>query len=223
MSLLEFYLIFVLMMFWLNFWCIWLDSRLISSPWYHYWNITENEIFHYWKEGKITENEPPDYWLGLHWVGMSAYSSYCLISVQWISSWEGTCSFLKALFSRKYEWRVRSSNISKSLLMKHYQLISCEKNWLFMKYKAIQRKWQNTDKIWEKYIKFRNLKLNNSCCVQDISTAQTPFSDIFKELSNDTKYMGVGPTQKWLFTKKFNFFLKLWSYLRFQKGRRADP
>ena len=46
--------------FMLKYW-----KRLESS------NVTENKFFYYWKGGKITENNPPDYWFRSCRVGMS--------------------------------------------------------------------------------------------------------------------------------------------------------
>ncbi len=53
-------------------------------------------------------------------------------------------------------------------------------------------------KKWDKLI----WNLNNSKSLQDISMKSTPFSLIFKELSNDTKYIVVWPTKRWLFDTK---------------------
>ncbi len=48
--------------------------------------------------------------------------------------------------------------------------------------------------------------LDNLSNIQDISTRWTPFFYILKELSNDTKYVSVGPTQNMFFPRFFRFF-----------------
>ena len=45
--------------------------------------------------------------------------------------------------------------------------------------------------------------------LQDVSMNWTPFSHIFKELSNDTKHSVVWPSGKWLDCPHLNIFLKL--------------
>ncbi len=83
----------------------------------------------------------------------------------------------------------------------NYQLI-----WLFMMYKPVQRKWQNTDKIWQKYISRSETLINEKDF--NISKKEKPFSYIFNKLSNDTKYIAIWPTGRWLVTESLIFLLK---------------
>ena len=73
-----------------------------------------------------------------------------------------------------------------------------------------------SEKTYELYL-FRNVvllldmgggewNLNNSRDIQDISMKYTPFFYILEELSNDTKYIPVGLTKRWIFPRIFRFF-----------------
>ncbi len=54
--------------------------------------------------------------------------------------------------------------------------------------------------------KFWNWNLNNYKSNQDIRMKLTPFSIILKELSNDTKYIGVWPPRRWFFLHKTKIY-----------------
>ena len=56
----------------------------------------------------------------------------------------------------------------------------------------------------DKYINFQIWNLYNSKSIHDIIMKWTPFSCIFQELSNDTKYIALWPTRRWLFIQNLN-------------------